>query len=316
MPVDVVFITHNELGMACLEELHELGANIEHVFSRPPGDDIADQVRFESFSETADCSLDYVETVDSPAAIDAMESAEPDLLFVVGWSKLVPRSVIDVPSLAALGMHPAPLPRGRGRAPIAWTLIKGLESTKLSLFHLVEEADAGDLVGQETIDVDVTDDAQGLYNKVVEAGRGLIRDNYPAFEQSHVPRNEQNDEAATWWPKREPHHGLIDWTRSPMAVYNWIRGLTRPYPGAFSYLDGTKVFVWSAEVPDSDAEFVEPGEIVYRDGSALGVGTWEGIIEITEVQIDGDEAIPAGALVDRYEVGLGDAFENARDLLF
>ncbi len=84
------------------------------------------------------------------------------------------------------------------RAPIAWSLIKGLDQTALSLFHLVEEADAGDLVGQEPIKITNDDDAAALYNKVVEAGKVLIRDYYPAFESGMVPRTPQDESQATW----------------------------------------------------------------------------------------------------------------------
>ncbi|MFC7136064.1 formyltransferase family protein [Halobaculum litoreum] len=81
------------------------------------------------------------------------------------------------------------MPRGRGRAPLAWSIIKGLDETALSMFHLVEEADAGDLVGQRPIPIDDADDATSLYEKVVDAARRLIRRYYPMFEAGGVPEH-------------------------------------------------------------------------------------------------------------------------------
>ena len=311
----VVFVTHNELGLACLEELADLDADLQAVYTRPERAGIADQTDLAAFADGHGVPLHRVESVNADAVKTEMREYDPELLFVVGWSRLVDSEVLEIPSVAALGMHPAPLPRGRGRAPLAWSIIKGLDETALSFFHLVEAADAGDLVGQEPLPIEIEDDAASLYGKMVEAGRTLIRTHYPEFEAGEVPRKPQDDSRATWWPKRDPHHGLIDWTEPPQRVYDWIRGQTRPYPGAFSYLDGQKVTVWAANPPERGPAFVAPGGIAYRDGDALGVGAWEGTVELTELQVGDDEPVPAGALIDDYGFEVGDTFENARDRL-
>ncbi|SEJ36069.1 methionyl-tRNA formyltransferase [Halohasta litchfieldiae] len=313
--MQAVFVTHNELGIACLEELSELGAEIKHVFTRPRREDISDQTDIGAFADNNDVPLSRVSSVNTPAVQSTIQDCDPDILFIIGWSQLVDTEVLEIPNVAALGMHPAPLPRGRGRAPLAWSLIKGLDETALSFFHLVEAADAGDIVGQQPLPIDRQDDAQSMYDKMVEAGRTLIQRHYTELESGTIPRQQQDHSAATWWPKREPHHGLIDWTRTPEEVYNWIRGQTRPYPGAYSYLDGDKITIWKAEPPASETEFVTPGEIAYRDGDRLGVGSWEGIIDLTEVQVGEDTPLSAGELVSSYRYQIGDQFQNARDPL-
>jgi methionyl-tRNA formyltransferase len=313
--MNVVFVTHNELGKACLEELHSAGATIDAVYTRPQRDHISDQIELSAFTEKRDITLHEVDSVNDDSVEAQIRSYDPDILFVIGWSQLVEEAILDIPSLAALGMHPAPLPRGRGRAPIAWTLIKGLSETSLSMFHLVEEADAGDIVGQELISVSIHDDAASLFEKVVTAGRQLIRNHYTEFERGKVPRREQEESEATWWPRRRPRHGLVDWTRPPMAVYNWIRGQTDPYPGAFSYIGKQKVTFWDANPPTNDSAFVRPGEIVYVEDDAIGIGAWEGIVEVTRLQVGEAERISGSALLSEYDVHIGDRFENARDML-
>ncbi|WP_380675286.1 methionyl-tRNA formyltransferase [Salinigranum sp. GCM10025319] len=305
-----VFVSHNDLGLACLEELDRLGADIRAVLTRPELDRISDQTDFAAFTEERDVPLHRVESLNTDEWVDRLAGYDPELLFVVGWSRLVERRIIDVPSVAAFGMHPAPLPRGRGRAPIAWSLIKGLDETALTMFHLVEEADAGDIAGQVTIPIDKRDDAASLYEKVVDAGRTLVREVYPQVDAGEVPRTPQDDDAATWWPRRRPEHGLIDWTHPPEEVYDWIRGQSHPYPGAFTFLDGRRVTVWAANPPSGDRAFVEPGELVYREGDVLGVGAWEGVVELTRVEIDGQE-MPAGALVTDQGFAIGDRFAHA-----
>lgn len=309
----VVFITHNELGLACLQELYNLGANIEAIYTRPEQEDLSDQTDLSKFAIKNKIPLNRVGSINTDAVKSQLKEYNPELLFVVGWSRLVDPEVIEIPSVTALGMHPAPLPRGRGRAPIAWSLIKGLDETALSFFHLVEKADAGDLVGQEPIPINIDDDASSLYQKVIQAGRKLIREYYPEFTDGTIPRIPQDNSEATWWPKREPYHGLIDWIRPSHKVYNWIRGQSRPYPGAFSYINGEKVIVWEANPPQDHTAFVRPGEIVYHANGTLGVGVWEGTIELTEIQIKGDSPISADRLVTKYDYSVGDTFSNARD---
>jgi methionyl-tRNA formyltransferase len=311
----VVFVTHNELGLACLEELLELGSEISAIYTSPLQEDIADQTDLDAFASAEGIPLHRVESMHDDNIKRQIKEYEPELLFVVGWSRLVDSEVLDIPSITSLGMHPAPLPRGRGRAPIAWSIIKGLDETVLSFFHLTEEADAGDIVGQHTIPILIEDDAASLYDNIVDAGRKLIQEYYPEFESEDIPRTPQDDSRATWWPKREPHHGLIDWTNRSMEVYNWIRGQTRPYPGAYSFLDNKKVIFWSANPPTNETEFSQPGEIAYKTTNTIGVGTWESVIEITEVQVEGDDSILAPALLSEYDITVGDRFVNARDRL-
>lgn len=304
----VVFVSHNDLGLACIEELHDLGADVRAVVTRPEDESVADQTSFDDIADRAGATLHEVESVNEDAVVDRIASYDPELLFVVGWSRLVDQRVIDLPSVAALGMHPAPLPRGRGRAPVAWTLIKGLDETALSLFHLEEAADAGDLVGQHPIDVATSDDANSLYEKVVAAGRELIRTHYPQFAAGEAPREPQDEARATWWPRRRPEHGQIDWRRSPETVYDWIRGQTHPYPGAFTYLADRRVTVWAAKPPSGERAFARPGELLGRNGDALRVGVWESALELETLQVEDGQEIPAGDLLDRDWASVGDVF--------
>jgi methionyl-tRNA formyltransferase len=122
-----------------------------------------------------------------------------------------------------------------------------------------------------------------------------------------VPRTPQNDDEATWWPRRRPEHGRVDWTRSPREVYDWIRGQSHPYPGAFSILGDRRVTVWAANPPTDERAFVTPGELLYRDGDVLGIGAWEGVVELTRVGVDGEE-MPASALLTDQGFEIGDRF--------
>ncbi|UVE49756.1 methionyl-tRNA formyltransferase [Haloferax larsenii] len=310
-----VFVTHNDIGRTCLEELIQCGADVPAVYTQPKKKSLSDQISLDSFCAKHDIELHRTGSVNDPKTREQIESYDPEYLFVIGWSRLVNEDVLNIPSVTALGMHPAPLPRGRGRAPIAWSLIKGLDTTAMSFFHLVEEADAGDLVAQHEIPIEVEDDAASLYEKVRVAARDLIRATYDDLKSHDVPRIEQDDSKATWWPKRVPRHGLVDWTKTPEELYDWIRGQSHPYPGAFSYLDGTKVRLWSARPPSDDTVFAAPGEILGVTGNGVEIAAWEGSIVVDRIQVGDDEETTGAALLDSYEFEVGQRFENARDVL-
>jgi len=313
--MDTVFVTHNDLGRRCILTLDDLGASISAIYTRPDTHHISDQISFRTVAAETNADLHDVASVNESDVVDQIERYDPDLLFVVGWSRLVNQRVIDIPTIAALGMHPTPLPRGRGRAPVAWNLIKGRERTQLSLFELREEADAGPIYGQHEIQITERDDAETLNGKIQAAGESLIEECYPRIDDGTIDLAIQDESQATWWPRRRPHHGLIDWNRSAEDVHNWIRGQTHPYPGAFTYLDGTKVTVWASEPPTGEKVFAKPGEIVGTRGEHLAVAVWEEVIELETVQIENGDEISASELVEDNRFEIGDVFENARDHL-
>ncbi|WP_424017677.1 methionyl-tRNA formyltransferase [Halorientalis pallida] len=313
--MDIVFVTHNELGRRCIHTLADLGGTISAIYTRTESERISDQISFDQVAAETNSDLHEVESVNEAAVVDRIEQYAPDLLFVVGWSQLVNQRVIEIPSVAALGMHPTPLPRGRGRAPVAWNLIKGYERTKLSLFELEEEADAGQIYGQHEITIDERDDAQTLNQKIYEAGERLLRSCYPRIEDGSIAPSAQDDAEATWWPRRRPHHGLIDWNRSARDLHNWIRGQTHPYPGAFTHLHDTRVTIWSSEPPTGEKVFAKPGEIIAVRGDNLAVAAWEEVIELRTVQIEDGDEVPASELIENDGFDIGAVFENARDRL-
>jgi methionyl-tRNA formyltransferase len=311
----IVFVTHNELGRRCILALDGLGANVAAVYTSPESEQLSDQISFRSLADNIGTQLHEVTSINTPEVAAEMREYNPDILFVVGWSRLVEQEIIDIPYIAALGMHPAPLPRGRGRAPVAWNLIKGYESTELTMFQLVEEADAGAVYGRYTIEIDEDDDAGTLNKKIYNAGESLIRKCYPQIVEGSIEPQQQDEAVATWWPRRRPHDGLIDWNHSARDVYNWIRGQTHPYPGAFTYIDETKVTIWEAEPPEGNRVYAKPGEILDSQGSILKVAAWEEAIEIRRLQVSDDNEIPAAHLVTAYPYEIGDVFEPARDHL-
>jgi len=221
------------------------------------------------------------------AAMAFAREAVPDLGIVVGVSELIGEELLTLPSKGFIGMHPTLLPKGRGRAPIPWALIHDLKETGVTLFYAEPGADTGDILAQEKVPIFDTDTAPVLGARTDDMACSLFVESLPKLASGTAPRIRQNDAEATNWPRRRPEDGVIDWQKDSRALYNWVRALTRPYPGAFTFLNGRKLFVWSATQTDN-TRYAKPGEIIGFENDAVLVATANGALALKTLQWDGE----------------------------
>lgn len=224
--------------------------------------------------------------------IDWVRELRPDLGIVVGVSQLISETMLTIPPRGFIGMHPTLLPHGRGRAPIPWTLIKGLDKTGVSLFYCDPQADSGDLLVQKELPVYYEDVSATLGQRSDDAAIELFLNCLPQLAAGAAPRIPQDDDCATVWPQRRPEDGLINWDLSPRELYNWVRGLSHPYPGAFSYFGGRKIFVWSVR-ESFDCREGSPGEVLAVVPHGVLVACRDGAVLVTCVSWEDGEDIAA-----------------------
>jgi len=308
--VRIIFVSHNIFGINCLDEIIHRKGNVIAIFTVDDSSSmkISDYTSFERIAEENNILLYKIKKL-SESDLLQIRNLKPDIIFVIGWSQLIPNELLNVPDKGCIGMHPTLLPRGRGRAPINWALIKGMEKTGLTMFYLSEGADTGDIIGQEEIQIALEDDAASLYEKVIVSGRHLISEFLPKLENEKAPRIKQDGKLATVWPKRNPDDGLIDWNKSPMEIYNWIRGLTHPYPGAFTFLRNKKVFILSSKYINKKV-CAEPGTIIKISEDGLVVSAWEKGLLLTKIQPENKEIMSAMEFAEVYNIKVGDRFQN------
>ena len=284
--MSVVLAGGVEVSRQCLEALGADGIPISLVIGYPPS--LAGRAGYASMRESCErFDIPLLETADinDPAVAERIIDAGGRLLVVTGWSQLLKTPLLQLPEIGTVGMHPTRLPQGRGRAPIPWTLIKGLRSSAVTLFHLTEGVDDGDIIGQIEFDVDTEDDASTLYHKICSVYVELVRRYVPQLLEGTAPRLPQDHSLATTWPRRRPEDGLIDWNRSAVDLYNWVRGLTRPYPGAFTFRGDRRITVWKARPAGITApKSAAPGRIISCGGHTVQVACADAeILELLEV---------------------------------
>ena len=226
--------------------------------------------------------------VNAPDAVDWIRQLHPDLLLVVGWTQLVKPELLQVPRIACLGFHASLLPKYRGRAPVNWAIINGETETGNSMIVLEPGADEGDVVSQRKIPITEEDDCATIYEKVSLTECEMLDEVLPLIRQGRMPREKQNSLEATIMPKRKPQDGLIDWSWTTRRLYNWVRALTHPYPGAFSYVSGRKIIIWKARPEDATIRSEKlPGTVeASPDGFPL-VASQDGHIRILQVECEG-----------------------------
>jgi len=129
-----------------------------------------------------------------------------------------------------------------------------------------------------------------LSQKLTAAARALLAETYPLIVTGRAPRTPQDDNAATKFGRRRPADGLIDWSRSSWRIYNLVRAVTRPFPGAFTYLKGKRIFIWAARATDQRVADAPPGSVLgIGDSGTLEVATGNGVLEVLQIQPEGGE---------------------------
>ena len=225
-----------------------------------------------------------------------------DCLLVIGWQRLIPQWWLESLAFGAFGMHGSHerLPRGRGRSPLNWALAWGKTSFQTSLFRYDAGVDSGAIVGTQRFDITPWDDCETLHFKNALSMNALLRDHLAdilAGRDVYTPQ--PTDIEPTYLPKRTPEHGRIRWSEMDMlALHNHIRCQTRPFPGAFSHLDGShdRFFFWRGQPFDTHLTYSDarPGTVaeVFHDGSFL-VAVWDGTVRVEDYTIEHRRTAPA-----------------------
>ncbi len=280
----VVFGYHN-MGVLGIRKLLEHGFEIPLVFTHE--DSKEEDIWFKSVAGLCrSCSLEYV-TPESPNTRDWIErirNVSPDIIFSFYYRLMITREILHIPRLGAYNLHGSLLPAYRGRCPVNWVIIRGEERSGVTLHEMVEKPDAGAIVAQVPVSIAPDDTAVNLFHHLEEAASHMLDEILPEIRKGKIPKTPQDLSKGSYFGGRKPEDGKILWGKSSREIYNLIRGVTRPYPGAFGMLDNHRIIIWWARV--SENEKLSPGTIGIVEGH-VQIGTGRGVIVPLEIEAEG-----------------------------
>ena len=184
----------------------------------------------------------------------------------MGWQRLIPASVLDKFKYGIYGFHGncGYLPFGRGRSPLNWSIILGDTRFNLNMFRYDEKADSPNVFATEMFSITPCDDIRTAQYKNIICSKNLIKKLLSAYKEGNISIRTQSKDFDSWYEKRTAADGKIDFHERTRQIYNLIRGVAAPFPGAFAFADDKKVIVWAAQPFDEMIDFsgYKPGEVI------------------------------------------------------
>lgn len=225
-----------------------------------------------------------------------------DLMFVVSWRYLIPPGVYEKAQIGTFVFHDSLLPKYRGFSPTVWAIINGEEYTGVTIFKIAAGVDTGDIVDQQTVSIGPDETIAEVIERVTETYLSLLERNWDNLCAGSVQLSPQDHTQTTYTCKRLPEDNQIDWGKSSKDIFNLIRAVTKPYPGAFTYLSGQKLYIWSAQLIQNESRYIGriPGrviEVLPDIGSIVLTGS--GALLVKDVQLEDKSVVCASRLLNR-----------------
>lgn len=284
-PMRILYFGNGIRGVRCLEALVEKGRRGDIVaVITPPGE--ADQVAVSA--KKHGFKIMQPERVNGEGSIREIKSLTPDLFILAGYNRILKKELISVPPLGAINLHGGKLPEYRGVAPINWQIINGETTGGCAILFVDEGIDTGDIIAQELYEITEEDTAATILEKTLELFPRLLLAVVNDLEQGRVTRVKQNPLQGCYYTRRYPRDGRIGWREmTAFQVYNLVRALVRPYPGAFFYYKHIKIIVNRSTLIPEEIKGT-PGRIVLFRGEGMVVTARDRGILIEEIAIEAE----------------------------
>jgi methionyl-tRNA formyltransferase len=296
MPVTnlkVIPFAYQDIGFVCLKELIRMKLDIPFVVTHR--DDHREKIWFRSVRDLAKKNripFYYSEDLSRERLKSLVEKARPDLIASLYYRRMLPEDIFSIPRFGSINLHGSFLPYYRGRCPVNWVLVMGEKETGLTFHFMVKRPDAGDMIKRIRIPIKKTDTAIDIYKKMTVRAPLLLNNVIKEFLSGSVKRIRQDESMATYFGGRRPEDGKIDWSMPAEEIYNLVRAVTHPYPGAFGFLnEGRKICVWKAKVVKDKrllkktARF-SPGQVIGNSKRyGIMIKTGKGVLGCVDTQI-------------------------------
>ena len=237
-------------------------------------------------------------------ALSILQKLKPDLIAVAAYGKILPVDILELPRLGCVNVHSSLLPRYRGAAPINWAILNGDDETGVTIMHMAEGMDTGDILAQAKTPIDLSENAAQLFDRLADMGAGLLAETVKGLEAGTVQSVPQDEAKATHAPMLSRELSPLDWKSSARRLHDQVRGLY-PWPAATAALDGVRCKVLRTAL-SGETTSKAPGTILQADKKGLRIACGDGgVLDILELQPDGKKAMAAAAFLLGHPIPAG-----------
>ncbi len=289
----VVFMGTPDIAATCLQNILNNGANVVAVYTQP--DRPKNRGMKLAFSPVKELALQYELPVYQPEnfreaeTVEELRALQPDVIAVVAYGRILPQSVLDIPTYGCINIHASLLPQYRGSAPYQWAVLDGCKETGVTAMYLCREMDAGDIISAEKTPIGENETAGELLERLSVLGADLLQKTLEDIAAGKAERTPQDPTKVTYAPMLDKSMTPIDFTKTAQQVHNHVRGL-HPWPVATMELKGQKFKVHATGIVEGKGT---PGEILALTKTGLVIACGEGAVEIRSLQAEGGKRMAA-----------------------
>ncbi|MCT4621381.1 MAG: methionyl-tRNA formyltransferase [Marinisporobacter sp.] len=299
----IVFMGTPDFAVPCLTEIIENGHEVLAVITQPDrpkgrGKKLTPPpVKVKAMEYNIDVL--QPEKIKEEESVKKIEALAPDCIVVVAFGQILPKSILDIPSLGCINVHASLLPKYRGAAPINWAIINGEKVSGVTTMYMEEGLDTGDMILKA--EVPIGEKIAGeLHDELSLEGAKLLGKTLKLIEENKAPREKQDDEKSSYASMMDRNTGKINWQNTAQSIYNLIRGLN-PWPTAVTTYKEKKFKIWKAQVINENCEGL-PGKIIKVNKEGIFVCTGEGVLLLEEIQFPNSKRMRVDAYLRGHEI--------------
>ena len=289
----IVFMGTPDIAVGCLQAIIDEKHEILGVVTQP--DKPVGRGKKLGMPPVKELALKYNLKVYQPVKardeefVTLLKELNPDLIVVVAFGQILPKSILDIPKLGCINVHVSILPKYRGAAPINWVIINGEKKTGVTTMYMDEGLDTGDMILTSEFDLDNEITAGQLHDKMAILGAKTLKETIELIEKGEAPRIPQNHDEFTYAPIMNKSLGNINWNNSAHDIHNLVRGVN-PWPSAYTTYNGITMKIWKTEVLNEVSEKT-PGTILNVDKDGIKISTKDNTILVKEIQMPGKKRV-------------------------
>jgi methionyl-tRNA formyltransferase len=304
----LVFMGTPDFAVPSLTALLEAREEVVSVYSQPDrpkgrGRKLTPSP-IKALAIASNLSLSQPQSFKEPSALNQLAEAKPDLLIVVAYGLILPPSVLSIPTWGAINVHASLLPKYRGAAPIQWAIINGEKVTGITTMRLDAGMDTGDILLQKPEPIRVDDTSKSLHDRLSVSGAELLLRTLDVLRQGNLMPQPQDPSRVSYAPPLKKEQGEVRWDLPAPEIDCWVRGLS-PWPGAFTFFKGKRLIIHRGS-PDPAGGAGPAGTIYSLEGGLIRVNTGQGLLAITEVQLEGHRRISSSEMARGFSLQIGE----------